>query len=455
MARRRLKAKVSERGIALMLVVISIAILTVVATEFAYNSRVDLQLASNQRDEVRAYYLARSGIGLSRMLLKFQKQVDQIQIPNLAGMLSSLTGGAAGGAGAGAGGAAGALAGALGGAAGGAPAQPSTLSIRLWAMAKVDCYMLQALVVEDKNPKSGLGPKSSPKFDFDTDNPELAAKQKQRSFGGFEGCFNAVITDEEEKINLNKFDSPALNARPAVSAALELFGDKRFEFLFEKEDSNKVKVAPADVVIAIKDWIDDDEVQSALNLAGAVAEPFAKGFSDENYAYDKFNPRFKAKNARFDSLDELYMVHGVNDRFMAAFRDRLTVYPDINSRLNVNTEDPVMMYMAVLAVADPARLDPRLRDPVFIDTLITKIRAAKMFAIFGLSVSDFVNIVTSAGIPVNSSIMNNVANNRAVGDKTSTFRIVSTGEAGSVQKKITAIVRTDDSLGKLVYWREE
>ena len=26
------------------------------------------------------------------------------------------------------------------------------------------------------------------------------------------------------------------------------------------------------------------------------------------------------------------MVHGVNDRFMAAFRDRLTVYPDINSQ---------------------------------------------------------------------------------------------------------------------------
>jgi len=76
MKRRRTRAKVSERGIALMLVVISIAILTVVATEFAYNSRVDLQLASNQRDEVRAYYLARSGIGLSRLLLKFQKQID-------------------------------------------------------------------------------------------------------------------------------------------------------------------------------------------------------------------------------------------------------------------------------------------------------------------------------------------------------------------------------------------
>ncbi len=47
--------------------------------------------------------------------------------------------------------------------------------------------------------------------------------------------------------------------------------------------------------------------------------------------YDRFDPRYEAKNARFDSVDELYRVHGVTDMFMAAFRDRLTVYPDVNS----------------------------------------------------------------------------------------------------------------------------
>ncbi|HXN40481.1 MAG TPA: type II secretion system minor pseudopilin GspK, partial [Myxococcaceae bacterium] len=73
----------SQRGVAMIIAVVAIAILTVVATEFAYNSRVDLQMATNQRDEIRAYYLARSGIGLSRLLLRFQKQLDGIQIPGL------------------------------------------------------------------------------------------------------------------------------------------------------------------------------------------------------------------------------------------------------------------------------------------------------------------------------------------------------------------------------------
>ena len=80
----------NERGVALLIAIISIAILTVVATDFAYNTRVDLQMAANQRDEVRAYYLAKSGIGLSRMLLRFQKQLDSMPL-SLPGVLSGCT----------------------------------------------------------------------------------------------------------------------------------------------------------------------------------------------------------------------------------------------------------------------------------------------------------------------------------------------------------------------------
>ncbi len=42
-----------------------------------------------------------------------------------------------------------------------------------------------------------------------------------------------------------------------------------------------------------------------------------------------------------------------------------------------------------------------------------------------------------------------------MGDKSQTFTIKSVGEAGTVQKTITAVVKLDDSLGKLLYWREE
>jgi general secretion pathway protein K len=426
-ARRR-----NERGVAMLIVIIAIAVLTVVGTEFAYNSRVDLQLAANHRDEIRAHYLAKSAIGFSRLMLRFQKQLDQTPIPDLGSMLGALSG-------------AGAPAGA------GVP-QPQSMSLQLWRMAKIDCHLLKGLVRQET--EEDLPRSSGTSSGFDDEYPKLAERQQARSFGGFEGCFSAQISDEEERLNLAKLDAPGLTSRALMMRAIELFNDKRFEFLFEREDQNRVKVSPNDTLIAIRDWIDEDEVQSTINL-NPQGEPFLRGFSDEDMAYQSYTPRSQAKNARFDSLDELYRVHGVNDGFMAAFRDRVTVYPDINSRLNVNTDDPVLLYMAIRSVADPLRPDPRLDDPAFIDTVIQKIRAARVFAIFGMSVTDFVGIVESAGVAVNASIKSNVAQNRMVGDKSNTYRIQAVGEAGAVQKTITVVVRLDDRLGKLLYWREE
>ena len=432
-----------ERGVALLLVIVGIAILTVMATEFAYNSRVDLQLAANQRDSVRAYYMARSGVGLARLVLKFQRQLDQTPIPNLGGLLSGLTGAAGGGN---------PLAALAGGQAAGG--QQSTMSLQIWKMAKVDCHMLRGMVKSDVDPRDEK-PSAKGKFGFDDEFPEVANAMEKRSFGGFEGCFKADISDEEEKINLNRLDAGQLSAQPTVAALLNLLADKRFEFLFDHEDSNKVKTTPQELLISIKDWMDEDEVQSTLNTSGQ-GEPFLRGFSDENYNYDRYSPRYKAKNARFDTVDELYMVHGINDQIMAAFRDRFTVYPDINARMNVNTDDPLLLYLAILSVADPARPDPRLQNPLFVEQLIKQIRTSRMFSFLGTSVSDFVNVVAAAGVPVNQSIQNNVQNNRWVSDKSQTYTIKSVGEAGAVQKTITAVVRLDDNqMGRLVYWREE
>ncbi|MDQ3267011.1 MAG: type II secretion system protein GspK [Myxococcota bacterium] len=417
-----------ERGVALMIVIISITLLTVVATDFAFNTRVDLQLAANHRDDTRAYFLAKSGIGMARLVLKFQAQIDKSPIPGLpAAAQALLPPGQAGG-----------------GAAG--------INLQVWRMIKIDCHMLQGMVA-DPDPRE-QPPARVADTEFDREFSEVAERQQRRSFGGFEGCFQARISDEEERLNLVRLDAPQLSSQPVVLGLYELLSDKRFEFLFEREDANRVKVNPQEVLINLKDWIDEDEMQSSLNLSGQ-GDVFLRGFSDENYPYDSYQTRYEAKNARFDSVDELFMVHGVNDAFMAAFRDRLTVYPDVNARLNINTDDPMMLYAAIRSVADPARPDPRLADPVFVDRLIQQIRAAKMFAYFGMSVNDFITVVAAAGVPINSSIQNNVANNRWVSDKSTTYRIESFGEAGNVMKKITAVVRLDEGLGRLVYWREE
>ncbi len=451
-ARRVRKQSSGERGVAMLLVLVGIAVLALVANEVRYNSVIELRLATNQRDDLRAHYLAKSGISMSRLMLKFQKQVDSIQIPNISGLLSQFLGGAAGGAAGGAGaGAAGGLAGMLGG---GAPGG-GTATIQLWRMAKIDCHMLEQMVpVIDEKGQPIKGSSKNKKFDFDDEMPELAQAQTQRKFGSFTGCFDSQISDEEERINLAKLDAPGATAAVLLGQLVGTLGDKKYEFLFEKEDSNRVKVTPVEIIQALRDWIDEDESGTTLNFSG-TGDPFLKGFSDENGGYSRYTPAYRAKNARFDSLDELFMVHGINDRFMAAFKDKLTVYPDVNSRLNINTDDPLLLEVAIRSVADPLRPDPRLADPIFMDTLIKKIRAARIFALFGMSAADFVNIVAAAGIPVNAAIQNNVQGNRFISDKSLTYRVRVTGSAGDVTRTITAVVRLDDGLGRLVYWREE
>jgi general secretion pathway protein K len=433
--RRDARKNRAERGVALIIAVVAITLLTVVATEFAYNTRVDLQLAANQRDELQATYMARSGVALSRLLLRFQKQVDQTPIPNIGSLLGGLTGGQ--------------------GQPPGGQQPASTLNLQLWKLARVDCHMLKGMVASGGEEEEEEAPTPSRTEDEDDEvAPELALGPATRSFGSFTGCFLATIQDEEEKLNLHRLNAGSGDARPTAMRLMDLLGDKRFEFLFEREDANGVRVTPQDVLIAIKDWVDEDEVQAAFNPVDPV-NPFVAGFSDEGSPYSRLDPRYEPKNARFDSLDELYRVHGVNDRFMAAFRDRFTVYPDINSKPNVNTDDPLMMYMAILSAADQNRPDPRLKDPVFVQELIARIRAARAFSFFGTSVADFVTAIEAAGIAVDPQLKSNPRGNRLLGDKSSTFSIKSVGEAGSVQKTLTAVIKLDDGLGQLLYWREE
>src|SRR6185295_9039313 len=73
---RRLRRPVPrQRGVALVVVTVTIAVLGAVVGEFSYNTRVDLEAAANARDQLRAEYLARSGIALSRLLIKVQQSV--------------------------------------------------------------------------------------------------------------------------------------------------------------------------------------------------------------------------------------------------------------------------------------------------------------------------------------------------------------------------------------------
>jgi general secretion pathway protein K len=58
-----------ERGVALLAVIVSIALMTLIVVDFATSAEFGFMSAANQVNEVRAYYLGRSGISIGLALL--------------------------------------------------------------------------------------------------------------------------------------------------------------------------------------------------------------------------------------------------------------------------------------------------------------------------------------------------------------------------------------------------
>lgn len=450
-----------KRGVALILVLTTLAILTSLGVDFSYSTRVNLKLAENLRDELRAYYMARSAVSLARMLLHFQKQLDAVGGAAMSGLSSMLQKAGIAGAAAGLPTATPAATPAVPGA---APASSSSLGIRLWELIPVDSNLFGMLL-------SGGTQQDIAALGADRDDPkklkalELARQQDDRppgaprleqplhSFGTFDGSYSAKVVDENSRINVIGLDSLGSTPMATLTELRAMMAPQKYDFLFNEDDANHDRVTRDDVIIAMKDWIDADEVGTALDPTN-LRNPFVSAFSDENSAYDRYNPRYKAKNAHFDSLEELYMVRGVSDRFMEAFGDRLTVWPDVNGKLNINTSDPDQMRTNILiAAANPN--DSRLQDPLLIKTILQEIQLRKMFSFFGLSASDFIGVLVANGVQVRPELQNANSPLNFLGDQSDTFRITATGRWGRVESKITAVVRYDDLLGKLLYWKEE
>lgn len=65
-----MKGSKHNRGMALLVVLAVVALLTAVLTELAFSTLVDLRLTETFRDTTRAYYLAKGGITAGRMILQ-------------------------------------------------------------------------------------------------------------------------------------------------------------------------------------------------------------------------------------------------------------------------------------------------------------------------------------------------------------------------------------------------
>ncbi|MBI2343234.1 MAG: general secretion pathway protein GspK [Deltaproteobacteria bacterium] len=321
--RHRRKGLQRQRGVAIILVLGAITILSALAVDFGLESDIQMRLALAERDRLQAEYLARSGINFLRLLM--------VKEASLKGMITQLSGGAI---------------------------DPT---IPICKQFPLSTEMLRALF--------GLGASGAPAEEgTPTESGEEGEAAEGRlitafdtaaaaEFLSFRGDFEGECADESGKLNLNVFAQ--LNPLEATIGGMNRYDRAKFtlqQFLERAEVKALFGDHPeeqiADAVRNIADWIDpDDAINDRPGVQGGA----------EHSAYNERDTDFHIRNGKMVTLDEAYLVAGVTDEWFAPLRPYLTVYG--KEKLNICLAEPAVIEALVLSyAANNDRIPPVSRE---------------------------------------------------------------------------------------------
>lgn len=418
-----------RRGIALLMVLMSLAMLSAVVADFAYNQHVKFMISARERDALKAHYLARSGIEIARMLLFFQDQIQPaLDMAQQAGMLPfgdfvvwKLI-----------------------------PLDSDTLCGVTDGMIGEALGMDMAAAREQQSLRHEEQAAQQP-LDLDVDPKSMSLFDDKASFCNMGGTFSVSIDDEDSKLSLrhweNQFGPEAASRRDLL---LALFAPSRYDFLFEEEDSDGQRSDRYDVIAAIRDWMDRDQ---NMTDAKAAPEAFARDVSgNEDDNYNRLEPPYQAKNAYFDSLQELHLVRGFDDELYDTFAPALSIYSEGQVNIKSATNPTVLIGLMHACAANPT--DILLSDPNWVIETLMRWQEFRQLGTMGgygaVNADGWMGFLQSQGLSLASDRCSSL-----IADKSMYFKIKATAKVGDVERSITTVLRIFRSNEEMYYWREE
>jgi general secretion pathway protein K len=279
-----------RRGVALILVLAALTVLTVMLTEIQDESSAEFGSALAARDALVAEYAAKSAVNLSRLLIASEPTIRKSLT-----LIFALVGG---------------------------PRQ-----IPVWQYAD---RILGAFNDSDGAQSfaalAGVDPKLGKNL-------------------GFTGAgFQLDIVDEDSKININvAARGDAFSQTRLASQLIALIGPPQFNPMFEGRDADGQYTDRRALCSAIIDWADPDQDQAVCDPTSTTAQQTGA----EDSFYQLLKKPYQRKNAAFDSLEELHRVRGVSDDFWSTFVEPDPDKPDKRiltvwgqGTVNVNTANP-------------------------------------------------------------------------------------------------------------------
>ncbi len=346
-----------ESGIALMMAIFTVTVLTIIATEVMYETNVELIVSSQAVNQLKAHYAAKAGVEISLLRIQIYRKA--------AALVGS--------------------------------AIPASTLDPIWQMPFA-------------------WPPIVPKETSLVDKGEIKKAVKESKM---QGQYFATIESEGSKIDINDLDSPSkIMSDSTRQQILEIFqskmdNDEDFQAHHRGDDFGQI-------VDNITDWIDADKVGRG------------KTGGDESALYPDRGTELIPPNTPFKTLDELHMVAGMTDELFDLLKTRITIYGTKGVNVNYAKKDVLMSLSSQIT---DERADKIIED-----------RGKKERGPFK-DQQDFTQYLDTIGISGDPfKDKDGKATVLLLFDPEFNFRIRSTGQAGRVQREITAIVYDTDQV---------
>ncbi len=394
----------SKGGVALLMVIASILLLTILVSEVAKGALVRVQLAAQQRDNVKAEQLALGGMGFHRLILIASKEIGKNE---MFAMLAPMFG---------------------------------SNAQELWqAIPFLDTRMMRLLFVTNGNvdqddvaevkANQGL-------TEEQIDDSRESKSSLKKNFLDFDGDFRTDVVDEERRVNVAKLTATNIGDLLLLPASQQIMA------MFATEDGmeylNASNLTREELVANLADWTDVDDMR--IYQGGSEAS-----------TYQSLDSPYRPKNAPFDSLTEIRLVDGWHlDGVWERVGEQLTIYG--SGRVNPNTANQKVLQGLLIAYYNGFATEQTVLPTV---EAVMRLRGSPVEegGLYFVSADHFYRSLTSGDYSIPPLNLKPEIK-QAIASQSNTFRVTSVGEVGDARVEVQAIIDfSSDKGGRLLSWK--
>lgn len=393
----------SRGGVALLLVVASLLVLTVIITDLSYGATIRFQVSTHQRDRVQAVWLARSGVNMYRLILTAGKQLEKSGLADMAEEYLGIN-----------------------------------IGDQLWQMIPALNTGLIRMIFASGGDADDISEEDRQTFQSTgTVSDEVREEAKEsslfsdRDFLDFDGDFSAEVADLESMLNVNNFskrttDESCLTYATSLQLAGLMGGEENDQWFHDRN------LDKWELIANLADWVDADTMRCG-----------PRGGYEDNL-YNRGDNPYLSKNAPFDTKEEIRLVAGWDGEVYDRFGASLSVWG--SGKININTASSELIAGLIRGYVTPTPTDAT------VELILGKIEEQKLIMGDFSKPSEFTSFVEGLGYTVDPAL------SKALTKSSQTFFITSTGLVNDSAAKVSAVVTYGSkggTEGKVLYWRED